>query len=438
MIRQQIREMKEIFSTKKMAGIYNVPIVGRFVSSFTRQGYYSVENRSGYDISAIGGAHRPGEMVWAFHDTINQAPTPGMFYTDFDNRMHMFPYVTATLANPLKGSKLHDMTSRVTPQRLELSGDDYLQKSGVGRPIEAEAIRDVYRRNTPIFLEFLKIEQERQMFQAHNSPYIFPLAPAYLLAYHFLIKRNVPALTNAPWSSSQPKHKDQFLYKKASDYISGSKDLLDPSTKAKYSQMESVKNMHTASGASEYTCPTHGIHLPIGTLCPICRSNEQAEIERKSTGKLWQKLKSSARGFSASYTTISNSITPHSYDYHYNQTMCPQHGLLHARGTPCPVCLNEKVNRGETTKENAKLFTERIKKLNKEIEGAYKNLKYSENQRNELVEDIIAQKQQAMQEFNLFLNIDKRDMSYRHSRQYIWAKIKQSADYDDSNNYQIS
>ena len=439
MIRQQIREFKELFSAKKTSSIFNVPILGNFVSSFTRQGYYSVENRSGYDISAIGGVHRPGEMVWAFHDTINQAPTPGMFYTDFENRMHMFPYVTMTLANPLAGSKLATMTERVTPQRLELSGDDYLQKSGVGRPIQAEAIRDVYRRTTPIFLEFMKIEQERQMFQAHNSPYIFPIAPLYIFGYHF-IKKHVPSLNNAPWSSSHPKHKDQFAYSRLSDKITGSSARLSQEDRESYDKMQSARSAAISQSVREYSCPTHGISLPVGTACPLCRSQEQADLERKLPG-FWRRSGSKfavmAKGLATSYATVSNTLTPKNYDYQYNQSMCPSHGIVHARGTVCSLCLQEKVVRGEITKENSKLFKERIKQINNEIYDTYNNLKLSSDQRSKLVDDKIEEKQLAMQEFNVFLNIDKRDVSYRHSRPYIWAKIKQSADYDNENSHRI-
>ncbi|MFH0927544.1 MAG: hypothetical protein V1822_03105, partial [Candidatus Micrarchaeota archaeon] len=428
MIKSRMRELEDIAKTRP--GL-NIPIVRDIYSSIFRQGYYAVEDRSGYDVSAQGGAHRPSEMVWAFHDTIKTAPTPGMYYTDFNDRFQMFPYVTMTLANPLPGSSLATMAQRVAPERLnDIGTKAYLENSGVGRNVRAEALRDVYRRETPIFLEFVKVEQMRQMFQIQNSPYIFPLAPAFILGYHMLIKPNIPRLNNAPWSSAVPKYDYQFFYNPA---------RLSPEQAEARQKMDAAKIHAGAHGHADYACPTHGIILSIGQACPLCKSQEQVEIERKQSGIMRKvhKLEYSLKNWGLSALSPGSSF-PGNYFHYQNQTTCPTHGIMHEHGTACPLCVQDRVNDGSFSQQKADTFNIRIKDLNRQIEKTYTDLSLPQEQRARLVEQKIEEKHQALADFQTFLHVDQRDVPYKHRREYIQAQLKKTAEYDKRYGYKIN
>lgn len=436
MIKSQIKEIKEIFDQKSFT---SKPIL----RNMFRQGIYSVENRSGYDISGVGAAHRPGEMVWAFHKNINQVPTPGMFYTDFEDRMHMFPFVTATLANPLPGSSLAAMQTRINPDpsttRLNPQLPTDLPKTieemryhpGVGRSLQAEALRDVYRRETPIFLKFVEVEMERQTFQFHNSPYIFPLAPAYILSYHMFIKKNIPALNNAAWSSNAPKHQYEFSLLK--------KGLTDEQKRIEESSKK-AQEQSAALGQRIYTCPTHGITIRSGEQCSICRNEEHVRMQREqpsSTTNWFKKTSYSAKNWALSSLSLGGSIPIGNYNHYANSATCHAHGIQFERGTVCPLCLQDSVRSGQIQKEEAKAVNHRLKELNKEINKVYTNLKFSEDERSGLIDDKIKEKRDIITQYNMFLNIDKRDMSYKHSREYIRSQQKQSAEFDEKHSYKI-
>ena len=145
----------------------------------------------------------------------------------------------------------------------------------------------------------------------------------------------------------------------------------------------------------------------------------------------------SAKNWALSAASLGGSIPIGNYDHYFNQTHCPSHGILHTRGTVCPLCLQDKVHSGELSKQNAQILNERLKELNKEIEKIYTNLSFSQSEREAQIDETIAQKRQVAKDMNMLFNLDKRDTSYKHSREYLQSQLKQIAEYDKKYGYKI-
>lgn len=427
MISARIRELEDISKTERAT--WKIPIV----RDFFRQGYYAVENRSGYDVNTIGAAHRPNEMVTPWHKNINKAPTPGQFFTDWDGHMHMYPYVTHTLANIIqKGggikqdSPMKGLEGKIGPERPELlregKVDEYMAKSGVGRHLQSEALRDVYRREIPLMLQFVEVEGYRQMFQYHNSPYIFPLAPVYVLAYQ-VMKRTIPSMRNAAWSSSPPKAYGE----------------LTPEERAHENAMRMAQTQAQLDMIKSYSCPTHGIHLNTSESCPLCRTQAEVDMARSHSWlKDTMRRKSEyAKNWALSAISLGGTIPIGNYNHYFNATYCPHHSIPHPRGAPCPLCLEKSLEQQGINRSVASDINRRIRDVNKDIEKTFSDKSIDEQVRMRELENARMKKQEILREYNLSLEMDRRDFTYKHSYEYLKNSLKVSSDNDKKYGYTI-
>ncbi|MFH1306771.1 MAG: hypothetical protein ABIH83_03930 [Candidatus Micrarchaeota archaeon] len=368
MLKSQIKEIDDVFNATRKA--WKIPIV----RDFFRQGYYAVENRSGYDINTIGGAHRQQEMATPWHKNISKAVYPGIIFSEpgHEGKWQLYPFMSSILDRPLQESDvqqrsaIHDLNARLRPERPDVLLDAkaegkrdvidlYLSKTGGGRHLASEALRDVYRREMPLLLQFANVEMERHMYQYANSPYIFPLAPLYVTAYQILKKSSWGR--KQTWTAEFPKQKD-----------------IGPITDAERAQEMQMQQARSGAGMAKqntYTCPTHSLILPVGGACPFCRTQQMIDSEKASSflkRKPKQALQN-AKNWAMAAASFGGTVPIGNYNQFYNSVMCPNHGIQHERGTLCPFCLRDSTKSGQYTIEQMGEYDKQIKDINKQIKS---------------------------------------------------------------------
>ncbi|PIT84689.1 hypothetical protein COU37_02070 [Candidatus Micrarchaeota archaeon CG10_big_fil_rev_8_21_14_0_10_45_29] len=431
MIRAQMQEVRDIYHTAERAA-WKIPIV----RDFARQGYYAVENRSGYDINTIGGVHRGYELSGPWHKTIAKAPIPGMIWTDWEGRAQPYGYVTNTIFNNLqdsgkiKDSGLAQMLRNISPERRELASasfseedaNDYMLKSGLGRHLASDSLRDLYKNETPVILEFEKVERQKQQFQYSNSPYIFPIAPAYVLAYQ-MFKKSAYGRSQ-PWSSTQARPTDSAI---------------TPQQDAEHAQMMHARQMAIASASQTYSCPAHGITLQTGQQCPLCASSEERKLHAQDS-RLKQSARKSyelAKNWALSAASLGGTIPIGNYNQYFNSARCPHHGIPFERGTVCPMCLENQVKTVEGfSHEAAREYQRKLKDYMREINRTARDRHLDEEQRNKEILRLMRERD----EYDKFqqgqISRDKR-LGYSESYVFLQNQIKTIAENDKKYRYTL-
>ncbi|MFH1095032.1 MAG: hypothetical protein V1728_02335, partial [Candidatus Micrarchaeota archaeon] len=104
--------------------------------------------------------------------------------------------------------------------------------------------------------------------------------------------------------------------------------------------MRKRKNRGEQFEYAHYNCPTHGILLQAGSLCPLCRSEEEYKRTLQQSG-MWEKV--FVKGW---YNTVNHlkSVTPIAWaDHHFNLASRQMHGIQYEKGTYCPMCASQKI-----------------------------------------------------------------------------------------------
>lgn len=412
LLRHMAGEMRDMVETSRK--IWSVPFIGNWF----RQGYYAMENRSGYDMSAIGSAHRPPEMFWPYFKNMDWSAIPGMLYSTKGNygeagTMELFPRVTRTLAQgdgPLK-----KMADHLQPREVDGLGT----VGNVGRDVHRDSLRDLYRRETPLLTKFVDLEMQRAGFGFLNSPYIIPLAPTYLGAYH-LAKRFIPSMREKAFTIETPSERH-----------------LGPLSGQEAAQEERMRTERTRAmrqGEGTYSCPTHGITLPVGATCPLCRSTVNYEMDKYQASFARKAEKAGQWAVNA----VQSAYGIHGYDHYMNQAHCPMHGIAFDRGTACPLCLERKV-REETVggggRDRSRRMSE-MREANKRLEGYTREMekvasdrRLNEEERVRRVREIAQRREQFVADRGISSEADTR-MSYEQSREQLKSEMQRVAELE--------
>ncbi len=359
MIQSQMEELQEKIHAERK--IWRIPIIGKFF----QQGYYSVEDRAGYDISAMGGAHRPWELLSPYHKNIGLAPIPGMVYKTWDNELKLFPRVASMLINAPQdyGSydnsigvwRNKDIDSRGAMRKLlglgMVGGERTESISGnLGRDaLFKESLKDVYRHEKNLLYQFMEIETEHMQYNFLNNYYVMPLAPPIAAVYQIL--KSLPFYNNPlrNWGATTLNKYEKYLTPEEAQ-----------SDQARMrSEMNSAAFKTPAGQQSYWTCSRHGVSMPYGVWCMICQTEQEDIQNRQKKVAGLTRMKYGMRDTAISYLgsflpfeykpdpdnpntgKFSPSIRGYTYNYYINQTHCPTHGIGYPRGTNCPMCNKE-------------------------------------------------------------------------------------------------
>ncbi|MEM4196792.1 MAG: hypothetical protein QXV64_01580 [Candidatus Anstonellaceae archaeon] len=379
------------------------------IGRFLRDGYYVIENRTGRDITTAGGLHRPYELTaaWEIGSVVKRTLVPGKIYYDWEERWQLYPFAAFNFTHPLQGGPLNRMRI-IQPQLESLARagrvEQYFNYSGLGTNFAIESNMDMYKINTSLITEYHKIQLTIQSFGPLNSPFVFPIAPIPVLGWQIL-KRNIPAIRNQPYSSLPPTR--------------GFSSALTPQEALNERLMREASSAALNSRRETYFCPIHNIELRAGTLCPICRTQEEAEAQRFSN-----KLRLS---ISRKFYSISNTIkafNPFIADHFLNTVYCPIHHIPFEKGTVCPICANEKLRRQEnifnlnlspTENMSVKDIIKEFSRYEKRIERIIKRKDLSEQQKLDLIEILKEEKESLARSYNL---IDELDRNYNYKLAY--------------------
>ncbi|MDE1798380.1 MAG: hypothetical protein KGH63_03170, partial [Candidatus Micrarchaeota archaeon] len=390
-IKSEIRELSDTLRTDRAA--WHIP----GISALFRQGYYAVENRAGYDISAAGGAHRPYEMSNPWFKNTGRVNIPGMFYQDWEGggsspHLQVFPRVARTLVNSPKE------ILATLPERIGMEGD----AGGVGRELRRDALRDVFRHDTPFLSKFMELEMERLSYSFTNSPYIIPLAPLYVIAYQQLKKSAWGK--RQPWSTEAP----------------GERELgpLSDDERRQEALMRGAQAREAGLGHTTYRCPAHGLELSTREACPLCRSQAQYEAEAESKlPKRYSKIKEAAKNWIESSTPFTG------YTHYYNQSHCPHHGIAYDRGTACPLCLQDQVKKaGGPAAARADAFMREVGDINRQLKAVAADRTMHDEERAREMDRLLAEREKLGEAHGLQVERDRR-MGYRESKDYIRSQI---------------
>jgi hypothetical protein len=409
--------------------IWNIPGIG----AFFRQGYWAVENRTGYDISAVGGSHRPWEMLSPYYKNIASAPVPGMVYVDWSGQMKLFGRLAQSILNPtrLPPSNLYDMwqakksgsySSSPLSGFSNLSAGSY-EPIGIAHDLQRDALLDTYRRETPTLAKFFDIDMQRQAFSFQNSEFVIPLAPLYLAAYQIFRHKSSWA-RKQPWNSLQPREKD----------------IGEPTQEQlKQEEMRRLEQYQAAQqGQLTYRCPTHGINLQIGQSCPLCRSEEayRMEKEQSSTISSLKRRAENLKSLVISSFSLSKWTDPNYYHYE-NQAHCPIHGVGYLRGTACPLCLSElKAKSGGEAKDNIRRYQETLSKYAKKMQEIEFNPILPESEKGRKLLELERERESELGKIGIQIDRDTR-MGYRQGLAYLRAMLEEVKKLEATTSYKV-
>lgn len=329
----------------------NIPGIGRFFQS----GYYAIENRAGYDVSAQGGAHRPWELYSAYYKNMAPPGVPGMLGKTWEGDFTLFPRVASMMiesprdfndkstglmvwknADIDKAGNLRKMMrlGAITEERAVRGAAVGTVEGTTGTAaIYKEALKDPYRVDryeSNMLYHFMTLEEERMGYSLLNSPFVMPLAPPVFGLYH-LAKR-------LPFRGNPVRE-----WMMASDNIYEKKLTDSEAATAEGQRRERMEAARRSAGMGEqvfWTCPTHNIRMRYGEICPLCHNKEE-DIQNSQKKTIALKR----YGYSA-YDTVKSfaySLVPFSgaYNHYMNQAHCPTHGIAFGRGTNCPLCADK-------------------------------------------------------------------------------------------------
>lgn len=407
--------IKELEDTARVEGaVSKLPVIGKWMA----QGYYSVENRSGYDINAIGGGHRPLEMWWAPYKNVGKGTSSaGMLYTDLQTgSWEPFSRVGRTLA--MARPEIDGASTRLMGT-LFASEDE----GGLGRDLRRDMLRDTFRRETPLISKFMELENERLSFSLLNSPYILPLAPLYVGAFNFGYRKIKNARRQA-WNSEMPKEE----HKPARAALERAEQAI------------SLQAPHAAAMGNWFRCPTHGLEMRAGSPCPLCKSIEEHRIEEEGRGhrlrRYWEHTKNLAQSLSLGQSS-------ERYYFKYSQAHCPTHGIDYDRGTLCPMCLDRQVNEGNIERGEARTLRRELAKIQKEMAGVYKGrwtddagdtVRVKSDAEGDIrkgvrMAELFRRREQLLEGLHMQKERDTR-MGYRPSQVYLRHKMREGAQED--------
>ncbi len=392
-LKSMIRDLESTYSIKRNA--WKIPLVGKYF----QDGFYNVSNLSGYDISAMGGAHRLEEMVWAYQQNIGKAFIPGMLFQDKakDSSWELFPRISRSL-DTSSYAWASNVKNRLAP--------DYA--GGLGRDWRMDSTRDVYRKEAPMLTKFMDLEMMRQHFSFLNTPFAIPLSPFWIGGFHLL--RHMPRhigteehhiplppvgkwMRQQTWNTDAPRYYDpgkiteeeknqaEAMKIKSDDALRETARLektgqpLSNEERSRFAEdLRKRKDSGEQFEYAHYNCPTHGILLQGGSLCPLCRSEEEYKRTLQQSG-MWEKV--FVKGW---YNTVNHlkSVTPIAWaDHHFNLASCPMHGIQYEKGTYCPMCASQKIR--ESVYEVESKDRNAIKEARRDMKEKIRDYKHEVN-----------------------------------------------------------
>jgi hypothetical protein len=423
----QIREWEDTLGATRQA--WNVP----GIRSFFRQGYWSVENRSGYDISAIGGAHRPWEMLSAYHKNVGAAaPVPGMVFVNFEGEWKLFPRLARSIMNPtdtaitnpydrrLKGNE-RDTNPLSNFARLSFGEKEPV---GIEQDLARDALRDTYRRETPVLSKFFDLDMQRQQWSFQNSEYTIPLAPLYLGIYH-LFRHNSAWAHKQSWNQMTPREKDI--------------GELSEQERAQERAMRLSQANAQGAGQATYQCPTHGLNISSGQLCPLCRTKEalRQESEHSGLGPFVARRSESLKNLVISSFSISEHIGK-KYLHLENQVYCSHgHGIPYQRGLTCPECLREAAGRsGGDAGARVLQYQHTLDDYTKRMREVETNRSLSELAKGRDLLRLRQEREDALNRIDLQISRDTR-LGFRQDRMYLQAEHEEIKKAEALRNYKL-
>ncbi|VVB56475.1 Uncharacterised protein [uncultured archaeon] len=440
MMQSQIREFGDVLNTTRTA--WSLP----GVRSFTRQNYYAVENRSGYDIAAIGESHRPWELyAWSHKNVGPVVPIPGMLYVDQEGSSRLFPRLARTISNPIltPTSNLYDRyanykaggesvqhKSPLSPfSMLQGMGDSMSMPGrergtpGVEQDLFRDALRDVYRRETPALGKFFELDMQRQSWSFQNSEYTIPLAPLYLGLFH-VFRHNSAWARQQTWNQHTPREKDLG-------------EMTDEQRRAERA-MHTARQAAIGLGDTSYRCPTHGLTIRGEQMCPLCRSAEAIRQEREQTGlDPWIRKK---REQMKSWVTASFSFSEHigqNYMHYQDQAHCSTHGIGYRRGTACPLCLEDAARRnGGEAAGRVEEFRRTVRDYEKRMREVETDRRVSEVERGKKLMALSEERETRLTQLNLQIERDTR-MGYHQGLAYLQAEMERLRKMEAERNYKV-
>lgn len=343
MISSQISELSQQLDTSRFMA--KIPGIGRFFD----QGYYATVNRSGYDINAIGGGHRPWELFAAYYKNMGKSPVPGMIYTTWDGELRLAPRVANALLNAPSQYDLpnapswqsRDIDPKGNMRKLlnvansfagETTGTVYPEKGAIGlNALAKEGIRDQYRHEKNALYQFMHLETERMSYGLLNSPYVMPAFPAFFAAFHILRRfhsREFPlGLRDWGMVSEDVHEKPLTAEEKAME------------ERSRQGRMDRAALASGLGRESYWTCGVHGVSLPYGQFCPICHTAEEDFTNKQKRFAGPKRIfESAVMDTVKSYMYSFLPFNYGGYNYYVNQTFCPTHGVGYPRGQMCPMC----------------------------------------------------------------------------------------------------
>ncbi|MCL6089055.1 MAG: hypothetical protein M1530_02720 [Candidatus Marsarchaeota archaeon] len=421
----QVREWEDTLGATRAA--WNVP----GIRSFFRQGYWVVENRSGYDISAIGGAHRPWEMLSAYHKNVGSAaPVPGMVFVNFEGEWKLFPRLARSIMNPTDTEFTNQYnrgqrTGRDTNPLSNFARLSFGEKepAGIEQDLVRDALRDTYRRETPVLSKFFDLDMQRQMWSFQNSEYTIPLAPLYLGIYH-LFRHNSSWARQQSWNQGTPREKD-----------------IGELSEQERSQERAMRLSQAAAqgaGQATYQCPTHGLNIGAGQLCPLCRSSEALRQEREHTGvgPFITRRGESLKNWVAASFSFSEHTDPN-YLRYQDQVHCSIHGIGYRRGSACPLCLGDTARRsGGESAEKVHQYQRTLDDYTKRMHDVEFDRSMSEAVKGSRLRDLLQKREEALTRLGIQIDRDTR-MGFRQGRSYLQAEMEELKRAEKARNYKL-
>ncbi len=451
LLQYQIREAQDVADTTRR--MWNIPGMG----AFFRQGYYGVENRAGYDIAASGGSHRPWEMLAPYHKNVDGAWVPGMLELDRAGNLQLFPRLARTISGSWMGSgeamytgkqkgafgtggERHATSPLSQYEKLEYGvgmggsaekgygiqdisqyGTAYMTGSGSGRDLFRDALRDTYRRETPLLPKMLDLEMQRQSWSFQNSEYVIPLAPLYLGIYH-IWRHSSKTAREQSWNRDAPNERDYGEL-----------------TADEKRQTAVMRERMMRAGDSTYSCPTHGIILRGGQACPLCRSEEALKAEKENTflkrvpARKFEQMKDWGRSWMSLGTGM-----PGYYTHYMDQAHCSIHQVGYPRGTACPLCMEKQVKASRSDAERRQMLEldSKLKGYAKEIDSIYGNRRLSELERGRKIAEVVDKREETVQKMGISFERDTR-MGFSQGRAYLQAEMERLKEEEKKHNYKI-
>jgi hypothetical protein len=301
---------------------------------------------------------------------------------------------------------------------------DYLSQSGMGRDLFRDALRDVYRRETPLLPKMLQLEMDRQTYSFQNSPFVIPLAPLYMSVYNIFRHSNKWAHEQS-WNSTHPTERDYG-------------ELTD-AERSQHRRMMGEMERRGGAGAQVYACPTHGINLRVGQPCPLCRSDEalKSEKEQSFLKRAPKRKVEQFKDWAKSWMALAPGL-PGYYNQYMDQAHCSTHQIGYTRGTACPLCMERQVrsSRSEDERHRMEGLNGTLKDYARRIEQEYNKKNISELERGREIARLVGEREKAVQDIGVSIERDTR-LGFRAGRAYLQAEMERLKEEEKKNSYKI-